>query len=59
MGEVLAEAFSSSVRVSNAKAINELGFKPRYDSFRQGVTAVLKEMRVITEEKELPKAAGF
>ena len=59
MGEVMAEAFSSSVRVSNAKAINELGFKPRYDSFRQGVTAVLKEMRVITEEKELPKAAGF
>lgn len=59
MGEVLAEAFSSSIRVSNSKAKNELGFKPRYDNCRQGVPAVLKEMGIRTAEEELPKVSGF
>jgi len=51
MGEVLAEALSSSVRVSNAKAINELGFKPKYDNCRQGVADVLQEMGIRISEK--------
>ena len=59
MGEVLAEAFSSSVRVSNSKAKNELGFQPKYDHFHQGVIAVLKEMGITPAEKELPQASGF
>lgn len=59
MGEVLAEAFSSSVRVSNSKAKNELGFQPRYDNFRQGVMSVLKDMGIRPEVEELPKVSGF
>lgn len=51
MGEVLAEAFSSSVRVSNAKAKNELGFQPKYENFRQGVADVLQEMGIKISEK--------
>jgi nucleoside-diphosphate-sugar epimerase len=51
MGEVLAEAFSSSVRVSNAKAKNELGFKPVYDNILLGVPDVLKEMGIRISEK--------
>ena len=50
-GEVLAEALSSSVRVSNAKAINELGFKPKYENCRQGVADVLQEMGIRISEK--------
>jgi nucleoside-diphosphate-sugar epimerase len=51
MGEVLAEALSSSVRVSNAKAMNELGFKPMFENIRQGVPDVLKEMGIRVSEK--------
>ena len=59
MGEVLAEAIDSSVRVTNNKAKNELGFEPMYPSFCHGIPEALKSLGIEPVTKELPKAAGF
>jgi len=59
-GEILAEAFDSSVRVSNNKAKRELGFKPVLDSFCHGVPEALRALGIEPVHKaEMPKAAGF
>ncbi len=34
-------AFDTNIRVSNAKAKEELGWKPRFPSFREGVKAMV------------------
>ena len=59
MGEVLAEAIDSSVRVTNNKAKNELRFEPMYPSFCHGIPEALKSLGIEPVTKELPKAAGF
>lgn len=57
-GELLAEAFNSSLRVTNVKAKNELGFLPKFPSYVEGVPEALRALgiEVVTEMK---KAAGF
>jgi len=59
MGEILAETFSSSVRITNDKAKRELGFAPMYPSFCHGVPEALKALGVEPVAKEMPKASGF
>jgi len=59
MGEVLAEALGSSVRVTNNKAKHELGFSPMYPSYSHGVPEVLKSLGIEPKTRELPKASGF
>ena len=59
MGEVLAEALDSSVRVTNNKAKNELGFDPAYPSYCHGVPEVLRSLGIEPKTTEMPKAAGF
>lgn len=58
-GEVLAEAMDSSVRVTNDKARKELGFKPVFESFVQGVPDILDRMGVEHRTKTTRKAVGF
>lgn len=58
-GEVMAEAMDSSVRVTNDKAKKELGFKPAFESFVQGVPNVLDRMGIEHRTKAVKKAVGF
>jgi len=58
-GEILAEAFDSSVRVTNTKAKNELGFRPVYEHFHEGIPQVLDIMGVKHRTATLKKASGF
>lgn len=58
-GEVLAEAMDSSVRVTNTKAKNELGFAPVYEHFHQGIPQVLDTMGIKHRTPVLKKASGF
>jgi len=57
-GEVMAETMDSSVRVTNDKAKKELGFKPAYEGFVQGVPDILDRMG-ISHRTKTKKAAGF
>ncbi len=59
MGEVLAEALDSSMRVTNNKAKHELGFNPMYPSYCHGVPEALKALGIEPKTRALPKAAGF
>ncbi len=58
-GEVMAEAMDSSVRVTNDKAKKELGFKPVFESFVQGIPDILDRMGVEHRTKTTKKAVGF
>jgi len=58
-GEVMAEAMDSSVRVTAAKAIKELGFRAVYPSVREGVPGLLGAMGLGPEAARFKKAAGF
>ena len=59
MGDVLAEAMDSSVRVTNSKARKELGFAPAYPGYAAGMPEVLASMGIETRTKGYPKASGF
>jgi len=58
-GEVLAEALDSSVRVTNNKARNELGFKPMYPTCDIGVPEALKALGIMPKSGEMRRASGF
>lgn len=58
-GEVLAEAFDSSVRVTNTKAKAELGFRPVYEMFHHGIPQVLDTLGIKHRTETVKKAAGF
>jgi nucleoside-diphosphate-sugar epimerase len=58
-GDVMAEAMNSSVRVSNAKAMKELGFRAVYPSVHEGVPGLLSTMGLGPESIRAKKAAGF
>jgi len=59
VGEVLAEAVNSSLRVTNVKAKNELGFIPKYPSYIEGVPEALKAIGVELAIAGMKKASGF
>ena len=42
---VVAFGIETSMRVSNAKAVAELGWRPRYPSYREGLAAMARNMR--------------
>lgn len=52
---IAAVAFDSNMRVSNAKAKRELGWEPRYKTYREGIAVMAAE--VATETTALPRAA--
>ncbi|MBI5190371.1 MAG: NAD(P)-dependent oxidoreductase [Nitrospirae bacterium] len=58
-GELMAEAFGSSIRVSNVKARNEAGFAPMYQSYIEGVPEALRALGIELAPAEMKKAAGF
>src|SRR5205085_1596265 len=45
LGYPMVEAVEASMRVRNEKAKRELGWRPRYRSYSEGLAAVLRELR--------------
>jgi nucleoside-diphosphate-sugar epimerase len=45
MGSVLCEALTMNQRVSSTRARTELGWRPRYDTYRVGIPAVIEAIR--------------
>lgn len=58
-GEVMAEAMDSSVRVTDDKAKKELGFRPAFESFVQGVPDILDRMGIAHRTVTTKEAVGF
>lgn len=45
MGSVLSEALTMNQRVRSTRARTELGWRPRYATYREGIPAVVEEIR--------------
>lgn len=58
-GELLAEAMNSSLRVTNVKAKNELGFRPKFPTYIEGVPEALRDLGIEIAHAEMKQAAGF
>ncbi len=44
IGGPLVDSLITSFRISNQKAKRELGWQPRYSTFKEGLPSVLKEL---------------